>query len=507
MKMATSAQMKRVDERAINTLGIPSTYLMENAAEGLVAAAISLLGELKGRRIAVFCGSGNNGGDGVCAARKLLALGASLRVFLVGEREKLTPDTAEMERRLMEYGGRLEDYLEDSAGEYELIIDAVFGVGLNTDLSGKALSAVRFINKSPAKVISADIPSGLAADSGQILGGAVRADVTVTFSLPKPGHFMREGRECCGDLIIHDIGLPEEAFEGESLPCTLVTESEIDGIIPIRSRNTHKGDYGRVLLICGSEGYTGAAALTARAALKSGAGLVSLGVPLCVYPILASKLDDEVMVFPLPDDRGRLGRSALDEILSRAEGSDSLLIGPGLGRSDELSGLVGAVLKSVKCPVILDADGINAVAGNIDVLKGVSAPLILTPHEGEFKRLGGLSGRSRLESAVEFARAFGVILMLKGPGTVTALPDGRAFINSTGNPGMATGGSGDVLAGLITSLAAQGIAPEKAAYAAAFLHGRAGDICADAVGEYGMTPSDIIQALPKVMRKYQKQNY
>ena len=275
----------------------------------------------------------------------------------------------------------------------------------------------------------------------------------------------------------------------------LLNEDLVDSWLPKRPANAHKGDFGRVLILSGSVGYTGAPVLAANAALRSGAGLIFVGVPEDVYPIVAQKLD-EPMVFPLPcDGEGRLNTRAVPEIVRRLENCDACLVGPGLGRSPAILDVVGAVLTHAKCPVILDADGINCLEGNIDSLGQASCPVVLTPHDGEFRRIGGdPDSARRYESARDLARTWGVTVLLKGHRTLIVSPE-EVYLNTTGNPGMATGGSGDVLAGLLLSLIGQGLAPVKAAAAAAWLHGAVGDYCAEAWGEYGMTPTDMIACL------------
>lgn len=269
--------------------------------------------------------------------------------------------------------------------------------------------------------------------------------------------------------------------------------------LPERKRDAHKGDFGRVLLLCGAVGYTGAPALAARGALRTGAGLVYLGVPETVYPIIAAKLDEPV-VFPLPAREGRFSAEAIPEILRRLETSDACLIGCGMGSSGETFEVVRAVLEHASCPVVVDADGINVLQGHIDVLRGAACPVILTPHDGEFRRLGGtLEGRSRVQAARELSQTTGATILLKGHRTVIYGPEG-CYVNCTGNPGMATGGSGDVLAGIIVSLLGQGLRPVQAAAAGAWLHGAAGDRCARRLGEYGLLPTDILEELPRLLR-------
>ncbi len=502
MKLLYSQQMREMDRYTIDVLGVPSTLLMTNAAEHVAKAALEHLPE--GGSAAVFCGSGNNGGDGVSAAAYLVKNGFTVRAFFTGRREKMTADTAEMERRLNEFGGVLEDYSEAFDAEYyinhcDVIIDAMFGIGLNSNLRGDALDAVRLINASPAYVVAADIPSGVEADTGKILGDAVRADVTVTFAHAKIGHFSEPGCIYCGNVQIVDIGIPPELIEDQQIDCHAVSEGDIT--LPRRRRDTHKGDYGRVLVIAGSVGYSGAPVLAARAATASGAGLVSLGVPEAIYAIAAGKCDEE-MVFPLPcTETGALAGTALDVILERLKTNDICLIGPGLGRSEAVEQIVCTVIRNSTIPLVLDADGINAVSGNIDILDEAGCPIILTPHPGEFKRLGGDLSMDRVHAAQQFASEHGCILVLKGHRTVTALPDGAAYINTTGGPAMAKGGTGDVLAGMTASLIGQNFPLKDAVLAAVYLHGLSGDICAETLGEYSVTATSITRTLPEAVKK------
>ncbi len=502
MKLLYSQQMREMDRYTIDVLGVPSTLLMTNAAEHVAKAALEALED--GGTAVVFCGSGNNGGDGVAAAAYLIKKGMTVRAILTGRREKMTADTAEMERRLNELGGILEDFqdaadIEHAVNHCDVVIDAMFGIGLNSNLRGNALEAVRLINASGARVISADIPSGVETDTGMILGDAVKADVTVTFAQPKVGHFTEPGCVCCGDMRVVDIGIPPDLIENVQIDCQAVMPGDIT--LPRRRRDTHKGDYGRALIVAGSVGYSGAPVLAARAATSAGAGLVSLGVPEAIYTIAAVKCTEE-MAFPLPcSDSGALSGPALDVILERLKTCDVCLVGPGLGRSEAVGRIVCELVRQSRIPLVLDADGINALGGNIDILDEAGCPVILTPHPGEFRRLGGDLSSDRVSAARAFASSHGCILVLKGHRTVTALPDGTAYINTTGGPAMAKGGSGDVLAGMITALAGQKFPLKDAVLAAVYLHGSAGDICAERLGEYAVTASDIIRALPEAMKK------
>ena len=506
MKLANSSQMREMDSYVIEDLGVPGKVLMSNAAQHIAAAAMERV--RPGGLAAVFCGTGNNGGDGIGAAAILAEKGVPVRVFLIGNEDKLTYDSREMRRRLDSLHGSLEPFVESAELEKyvkrcDVVIDAIFGIGLNTDLRGDALAAVKMINASGAFVIAADIPSGVHADTGTILGAAVKADVTVTFTMAKPGNFVEPGCTRCGEVRIRDIGIPQELVDGAASRLFAVTREDVS--LPKRRPDSHKGDYGRLLIVAGSTGYTGAPALCARAASRMGAGLVFLGVPAPVCNIMAAKLCEE-MPFPLPADKhGRLSANAAGEILRRAAGCDALLIGPGLGTSDEVTELVLSVIRLTKAQIILDADGINAIAGNADVLEKAAHPVILTPHPGEFMKLTGilpdeLLSRDRLGAARQFAVKFGCVLVLKGHRTITALPDGRAYINTTGGPAMAKGGTGDVLAGMIAALSAQKFPANDSAAAAVYIHGLAGDMCAAGLGEYSVVASDIIAMLPKAAK-------
>ena len=503
MKLSNSAQMREMDRHVIEDLGAPGAALMISAAGHIATVALEKLPP--GGKAAVFCGTGNNGGDGIGAAAILMEKGIPVRVFLIGREEKLTPDSIEMLRKLQALGGKLESFcasggIEDYIKRCDVIIDAMFGIGLNSELRGEAKTAAEMINSARVCVISADIPSGVHADTGEILGTAVNADVTVTFSLAKNGHFIEPGCVSSGEVRVCDIGIPADIIASADSSVFAVMHEDIH--LPRRNPLSHKGDYGRCLIVSGSVGYTGAPALCARAASKMGAGLVYLGVPEPIYNISAVKLNEE-MPFPLPaDEHGRFAAGAADELISRAAEYDAILVGPGLGRSPEITELVTSIISAVRVPVVLDADGLNAIAGNIGVLDKAGCPLILTPHPGEFARLtGGAPLRDRLGAARDFAQAHNCVLVLKGHRTITAMPDGTAFINTTGGPAMAKGGSGDVLAGMITALAGQKFPLKDAVTTAVYLHGLAGDLCAAEYGEYSVTASNIIDMLPKAVKR------
>lgn len=506
MKLATAGEMKELDRRAIEEGGIPSIRLMDEAAAAVAAIAADLTPRrLSKSRVSILCGSGNNGGDGIAAARYFKEQGAEVRVFLVGSFEKLTPDAQEENRRLQEKGLTLEAYLPDDPvqkrfiDESDLLVDAIFGVGLNRaiDPDSRAAAAIAAMNAAPGRVIAVDIPSGVSADNGRVLGCAVRADRTVTFTLPKIGHMIGEGKEHSGELATMPIGIPEP-FVG-ALPCRVQTVERdfLYEALPLRHIDGHKGTFGKVLLVGGSVGFTGAPWLMAEAAMRSGCGLVYLAVPGQIWSVLAAKCTG-AMPFPITP-----GPGAFASLEPKLRLSDALAIGPGLGRSEESDALVRELLKTAECPVVLDADGLNAIADDLAPLDARRGRVtILTPHEGEFARLGGrVSELGRVDAARAFAVGHGCYVLLKGHDSVTASPDGTVIMNTTGGSGLSKGGSGDVLTGLITSLLAQGASPMRAAVLGAWLHGRAGDIAEDTVTAYCTAPEDIIGCFPQAFRE------
>lgn len=510
MKLATAAQIRELDRRAIEERHIPSIELMERAAAGVAEAALELLPGKPGKcRAAVLCGAGNNGGDGIAAARLLFLQGVRVRAFLAGAYEKLTPDALEETRRLSECGVELEPFDPDDPAQRawvlgaDVCIDALFGVGLSREIAPDSAfaAAVALLNESRGKVVAADIASGVSADTGAVLGCAVKADKTITFTFPKFGHFVGAGGVLCGQVEVRDIGIPADLMRGTVCPAQTVDEEFAARALPVRRADGHKGTFGRLLIVGGAVGYTGAPYLTAAAAARTGCGLVSLGVPESTWAVEAVKCSS-AMPFPLPEKSGLLSEKALQKILEKLEGCDVLALGPGLGRSERTEKLVCELLRETAKPVVLDADGINAAAAHIDVLDARQGrTTILTPHDGEFARLapGALDSGSRVEAARTFAGAHGCTLVLKGHRTITATSAGNVLVNTTGNSGLAKGGSGDVLTGVIASLLAQGATPVQAAAGGVWLHGRAGDLAADRLTAYGMTPEDTVSALPAVL--------
>lgn len=491
MKLSSAAGMKAADAHAIEKLQIPSLQLMETAAWALRIKAEEVLGGTAEKKVAVFCGSGNNGGDGFAVARLLKKAGADVFAVFIGSAEKMTPDCA---HNAALWDG--ETYTVDSVpvlSECDLIIDAMFGIGLNSALRGAGETAAKLINTATEAnpgifVLAADIPSGVAADSGIVPGEAVKATETVTFSRGKPGLYCQPGSAFAGRVTVSPIGIPDEVLDRSF--CGVETVEKVS--LPERDELGHKGSFGKTLLLCGSVGFTGAAWLSSEMAVRSGAGLVRLGCFEDIWSVMAGKCA-EAMPFPMD----REFKNVID-ILAQ---SDSCLIGPGLGKSRDAERLLAEVIKNADCPLVIDADGINLLSRNIDLLKKTYVPVILTPHDGEFARMGGSLEGGRIEGARELSRRSGATVLLKGHTTVVTAPDGRAFINTTGNSGLAKGGSGDVLAGLLAGLLAQKMEPVEAACAAAFIHGRAGDVCAERLGRRAMTPTDVIFAIGEIMKK------
>ena len=524
MRLSTAAQMKEMDRRAIEERGIPSPVLMERAARHVAEEAVRFLERENGScgrrpyRAAVFCGPGNNGGDGAAAARFLAERGLETRAFLVGSREKMTADTRLMEERLAQAGLALEDWQTEEQKDWcacaDLILDALLGVGLRGEVRPGVKETILWLDSLDKPVLAVDIASGIHSDTGEVMGAALHAAVTVTFTLPKFGHLEGQGGYYTGELKTADIGIPEDVVE------QVLAEKDDEGkapvfeacdgacagrLLPRRRPDGHKGTFGRVSITGGSIGLTGAPVLASRGAARCGSGLIILGVPESIYPVTAASCL-EVMPSPLSDQNGRISSRAFFQILERLNSCDAGLIGPGLGRSQELSLLVCKLLEQTAVPLVLDADGLYAVKDRKELLrqrqeKGLVT--ILTPHEGEFAYLGGDLSLGRRRAALRFAERYGCILALKGPATVTASPDGRVYINTTGNNGMAKGGSGDVLAGMVLSFLGQGMEPVEAAALAVYLHGLAGDLCRDRLGEYGMLPGDLAEEIPAAILRLQ----
>lgn len=503
LPLYTAAQMRRTDAAAIRGLGIPGAVLMERA--GMAVAEFLLEHYCAHHRFVVLAGGGNNGGDGFVAARYLREAGADVRVYATAPARGYRGDALVNLKVLARMGFKVNHSpsattLRRALQSDCVIVDAVFGTGFAGGPRGKAaefITAGASAGKRGIPVVAVDIASGVDASTGEAAAHTLAADATVTFHAPKLGHFVAPGSYFSGEVILADIGIPEMA----AAPADhfLTGPDLVYDLLPQKMEYDHKFSVGRVLVAGGSTGLTGAACMAAGAALKSGAGVVTAAVPASLNPVFESKLT-EVMTAPLADTgTGHLAASALDALLGAAGAADSVALGPGLGREPESARLALAFLASAKTPVVLDADGLNALAGRLGMLKKRQAPTVLTPHAGELGRLLGVAAGEvearRLAHAKAAARKAGCVVVLKGSATITT--DGRVtMVNPTGNPGLATAGSGDVLTGVIASLLARGLGPLDAAAAGAFLHGRAADLAAGDRGMDNLVATDLIDYLP-----------
>jgi NAD(P)H-hydrate epimerase len=511
MKIVTADEMREIDRLAIKDNGLHGLVLMERAGLA-VASKVKELYPLK--RILVLCGGGNNGGDGLVAARDLFTWGFKVVVIMTTKKEALSADCAIQYQIAKKMGipAEIRNTLSGKDIHGSVVIDAVFGTGLARPVKGDIAGLFSFLNSADAPVVAVDMPSGISSDTGEILGQAVMADCTVTFGLPKRAHFLYPGAEYTGKLFIEDIGFPPCLLESDSIKASLVQRERASALIPARPRNSFKGDYGHVLVIAGSRGKTGAALMCGHAALRSGSGLVTLGVPESLVESFQCRVTEE-MLLPLPDDgNGMMSLKALDSILEfAAEKIDVIAIGPGIGVSSATKKITtGLVLRSA-VPMVIDADGLNSISASVkhargvrDLLQHAKSPIILTPHPGEMARLVHEPNvTDRLGISVSFARDSGSYVVMKGVPTIIAVPEGNIFINTTGNPGMATAGAGDVLTGIIASLMGQGLNPADASALGVFLHGMAGDKAAEKTGEYSLIASEIINALPAAFMELQ----
>lgn len=505
--------MQEIDKQAITEFGIPGLQLMENAGRCCADEILAEFG-LKGRAV-VMSGKGNNGGDGYVIARLLGQKGWRVKVFILADRDQVSGDAAINLEKLSDsvinyctHEGQLSDLHMKEILQADVVVDALLGTGLRNDVSGIYLEAIGLMNASGRPVVSVDIPSGIHGTTGRVLGDAVRADVTVTFAFAKLGHVLYPGAEHSGRLVVADIGIPPQLLETVS-GYDFLDEDTMRPMLHRRDRQAHKGHFGHCLVIAGSTGKTGAAVLAANSAVRAGSGLVTLAAAESIHPVLEMKTT-EVMTVPLPDSgSGHLTNSAFPAIEKLLAGKDAIAIGPGLDRRPGTYALVQNLVESVALPMVIDADGLNALAEDMTVLKRKkSKQVILTPHLGEMSRLLGTSipdvEAIRISVAQEFARNYGVFLVLKGSRTIIASPTGTAAINGSGNPGMATGGMGDVLTGVIVSLLGQGYAACDACCLGVFLHGFAADMVAEGKGEIGINASDVLEMLPYAYNKLLK---
>ncbi len=508
MKVLTTLQMKMA-EAAANANGTSYLRLMENAGAACARAIREEYGITSDtpKRITVVCGRGNNGGDGYVIARKLSEIGSRVTVVLAGgsphteQAKEMFSRVEQMPVNMITFDTNKNSAL-DALLKCDIIVEAVFGIGLTRDVTDVYAELFRYINSSSAQKVSIDIPGGLNADTGEVMGEAVKADLTVAVCTAKPCHILLPGSKYCGKVKVVSIGITEEEqyVSGDPFCCSIDAQL-VEKIFPKREPVSNKGDYGHVLSVCGSKCMAGAAVFAAVGAVRGGAGLVTAAFPECAYAAIASKITSPLLLPVEYNSDGTFSSSAIEKIKAAMTKATSIVIGCGLGVNKDTASVLAEVIKTSEVPIVIDADGINIISRNINVLKAAKVPIIITPHPGEMSRLTGMSVRQiqtdRIQTAVDFANEYNVTVVLKGANTVVATPGEKmAYVNTTGNAGMSKGGSGDLLAGIIGAFSAHGIKAVDAAVMAVYLHGLAGDIAAEKYSMTAMTPTDTANCLP-----------
>lgn len=514
MKVVTAAEMRKIDQDTIEDIGIPGIVLMETAGSEIVRLIKHHYPTAQ--HIGMLVGKGNNGGDGLVIARHLAHVGREVYIFLVSPPESFTGEARTNLDIAYNLGLQIEETCSDVSihahikhHRCELLVDSIFGTGLRGDVQEPISKIIDVINNLHIPILAVDLPSGLDADTGLPLGTCVQADRTVTIGLPKRGLLLQPGAELAGQLEIVDIGFPQKVIDAQDINVNWTNKKKAANCLPLRASDTHKGSYGRVLVIAGSTGMTGAAFLTSEATLRTGAGLVTLAIPKSLNAILEVKLS-EVMTLPLPDtENGSLAEAATQSILEYAERTQSVLaIGPGLSQHPETVALVQQLIKEnreqgLELRIVVDADGLNALAKAKELIHLLGEDAVLTPHLGEMARLTDTTiptlTADKINIGEQFSQKYGLTLVLKGAPTITSNPKGEVWINSTGNPGMATAGMGDVLTGVIAGLIAQKVPSANAATLGVYLHGLAGNIAADTIGMRGLIAGDVLKIIPQAI--------
>jgi ADP-dependent NAD(P)H-hydrate dehydratase / NAD(P)H-hydrate epimerase len=512
MLVATSKEMRELDRLTIEKFRVPSLALMEKAGAAIAEALLERFGKIAKGGVLVVCGKGNNGGDGLVVARRLKKKTIPCEVVLLGRKEDISPDAAENLRAYLKIKGKVFEAAADPGALFherlkgkKLVVDAILGTGLKENVRGPYAEAIALINGSGLPVVAADVPSGLDSDGARPLGAAVKASMTVALGYPKLGEVIYPGVSYVGELVVAEIGIHPDAVAQVNPRAELLDDEEIGRLVPEREPNSHKGTYGHLLVVAGSRGKTGAAILACRAAMRAGAGLVTLAAPRSLNGILAGALV-EAMTEPLKDNDDEEMQPLGDREWRRLlEKKSAVLFGPGIGVHDSTRGALWWLLRNLEMPCVIDADGLNLLAGDVERIGGAKRPPVLTPHPGEMARLIGADtarvNHDRVGVARSFAEKHRCYVVLKGARTVVATPEGRVFINPTGNPGMASGGMGDALAGILGGLLAQGIGIEDSLKLGVFLHGFAADRVAMIKGQIGLVASDVIEAVPEGLKK------
>ena len=514
MYLLTAQEMQNLDRIAINDLGIPGTVLMENAGIQIIREIKEMIGDPAGKTITIFAGKGNNGGDGFVVARHLLNAGAEVKVLMFADIKDITGDAKINLNILQSMGHNVHPVVNPNSLNIvklsmlytDLVIDAIFGTGFKGTVPDHVGKIIDIINVSGKPVIAVDIPSGLEADTGHVHGPCIKSACTVTFAQAKIGLVIKDGPEYCGHLKVVDISIPPHLVKTLPVKRFMTTPEIVRSYIPRRKAAGHKGSYGKVLVVGGSEGLSGAAALTGMAALRAGAGLVTLAVPAGIHSLMEVKLT-EVMTKPLPETGEiTISSDAAAVVLEMLDTADVLALGPGLSTNESTVEFVREIVPQVEKPLVIDADGLNALAGSKGIMESFRTIPVLTPHPGEMARLLGIKTEdvqnNRVEVAQDAAAKWNAVVVLKGFRTLIAGPEGTLYVNPTGNSGMASGGTGDVLTGIIAGFLGQGLTPLEAAVTGAYLHGKAGDLAAGEKGMLSLAASDLLVYLSQAAREF-----
>ena len=512
MKVLTAAQMQEIDRFTIEEIGLPGVVLMENAGRAVAREIIQKFSGADRFDALVVAGKGNNGGDGFVLARYLIDNGWHVETIVLAARDAISGDAAVYLSALENCGAQVRFAPQQAdlqkclktLGPFDVLVDAIFGTGLTKPVQGLYKMAIDWLNQELSTVVAVDIPSGIDGTTGQVLGAAVKADLTITFEFPKIGNVSYPGAGHVGELVTVPIGIPRNAALEVDVSCLLIDSEEARRILPKRNADGHKGTFGHLLVLAGSMGKSGAAVMAAESGLRGGSGLVTLACPQSVQTIVASQLK-EVMTSPLLEYEGEVSLQNLAELQKISEEKQGLALGPGLGTGDEVGTLIRRIVQDFSLPMVIDADGLNALSGHTHILRNrKTKDMVLTPHPGEMSRLAKVPVHEvqadRISVASQFAKNNGVVIVLKGAKTIIACPEGKVHINSTGHVGMASGGMGDVLTGIIGSFLAQGMSAMSAATLGVYLHGQAADRLLSTFGDAGLLATDVMNELPAARR-------
>jgi len=508
MKVVTSQQIREIDRKAIEENNLSGLILMENAGSRIFQSLKNIYPDLRLKKIIIFAGSGNNGGDGFVVARHLYNYGVKAKVFLLAPFNKVIGEAGENLNTINKMGvelieaetTKLEE-IQRTIQNSDLIIDAILGTGLQGKVTGLKAKIIDLINIANKEVLAIDVPSGLDTDTGKIEGPCIKATHTITLALPKIGLLIFPGASYAGKVTVEDIGIPSYLLKNNKIKINITTKEIVKSLLPFRATYSHKGSFGKVLILAGSVGMTGAAYLASEAAIRSGAGIVVLGIPRSLNPIMEVKLT-EVMTLPLAEtEKQSLGEEAEETISKLMKNYSVLGIGPGISRQAETQRLVRKIIEKSNIPLVVDADAIYALSEDPAILKQTKTPLVITPHSGEIAKLINKDVdyilNNQLDITREIAQKYGIVVVLKGARTIIANKEGETYINVGDNSGMATGGSGDVLTGIICSLIAQGADNFSAAITGVYIHSLAGNLARDIKGERGMIAGDILSQVPQ----------